>query len=132
MVNSLSKLPVGIERRLTMLPLLGIDPTLAAMTGGPIDRLASISGHVFAEAPSVGAAWDGVPMAMREDDEHIDVEAELPGLTDRDVDIAIRGERKPEEGRTHPNEDRCYGRFERAIPLPAAVATDAVRAESKG
>jgi HSP20 family protein len=115
-----------------MLPLLGIDPALAAMTGGPIDRLASISGHVFAEAPSVGAAWDGVPMAMREDDEHIDVEAELPGLTDQDVDIAISGERKPEEGRTHPYEDRCYGRFERVIPLPAAVATDAIRAESKG
>jgi HSP20 family protein len=122
-----------------MLPLLGIDPDLAAMTGGPINRLASISGHVFAEAPSVGAAWDGVPMAMWEDDEHIYVEAELPGLTDQDVDIAIqggrlsiRGERKPEEGRTHPYEDRCYGRFERVIPLPAAVATDAIRAESKG
>jgi HSP20 family protein len=77
-------------------------------------------------------------MAMREDDEHIYVEAELPGLTDKDVDItiqggrlSIRGEREPEEGRTYLYDGRCYGRFERAITLPAAVATDGVRAELK-
>jgi HSP20 family molecular chaperone IbpA len=122
-----------------MLPLLWIDPALSAMTGGPINRLASIFGRVFAEDTSIGAAMAGVPMAMWEDDEHIYVEAGLPGLTDQDADILvqggrlwIRGERKPEEGRTYLYDGRCYGRFERAITLPAAVATAAARAELKG
>lgn len=121
-----------------MLPLLWIDPALSAMTGGPINRLASIFGRVFAEDSSIGAAVADVPMAMWEDDEHIYVEAELPGLTDQDVDITvqggrlwIRGERKPEEGRTYLYDGRCYGRFERAITLPAAVTTDGVQAELK-
>jgi HSP20 family protein len=119
-----------------MLPLFWNDPALAALTGGPINRLASVFDRDFAEGTSIGAAWDGVPMAMREDDEHIYVEAELPGLSNKDVDITIQGgrlaicgERKPEEGRTYLYDGRCSGQFERAITLPAAVATDGVRAE---
>ncbi len=67
-----------------------------------------------------------------------DLEAELPGPTDEDVHItvhngllSIRGERKPKEGRTYLYYGRCYGRFERVITLPEAVATDDVRAELK-
>lgn len=105
-----------------MLPLFGIDPVLAAMTGGPINRPASIFGRVFAEGISISAARA----------------ASAIGLADKDVDIAIqdgrlpiRGERKSEEGRTYLYQDRCHGRFEQAIPLPAAVATGGVQAELK-
>lgn len=105
-----------------MLPLFGIDPGLAAMTGGPINRPASIFGRGFAEGDSIRAARA----------------ASAIDLADKDVDITIqdgrlpiRGERKSEDGRTYLYANRCHGRFERAIPLPAAFATDGVRAERK-
>jgi HSP20 family protein len=121
-----------------MLPVRWNDSAPAPITGGPMNRLASIFDRVIGEGSLFGEAWSGVPMAMWEDDEHIYVEAELPGLTDKDVHItvhhgllSIRGERKPEEGRTYLYNGRCYGRFERVITLPEAVATDAVQAELK-
>jgi HSP20 family protein len=77
-------------------------------------------------------------VAMWEDDDRIYVEAELPGITDSDVDITvhsgmlfIRGERKPEAARSFLNNGRFYGRFERVIALPEAVNSDDMQAEMK-
>jgi HSP20 family protein len=121
-----------------MLPFLWNDPALGPITRGPINRLASIFDRAIGEDTPFGAAWSGVPMAMWEDDEHIYVEADLPGLTEQDVDITvhrgklfIRGERRPEQGRTYLYDGRGYGRFERVITLPEAVAADDVRADLK-
>jgi HSP20 family protein len=121
-----------------MLPMLWNDPILAPITTGPINRVASFFDRVLGETTPFGAAWCGLPIAMWADDDNIYVEAELPGLSDEDVDITvhdgklfIRGERKPEEGRTYLYNGRCYGRFERVITLPEAVAVDGVRADLK-
>lgn len=77
-------------------------------------------------------------MAMWEDDDRIYVEAELPGLTDGDVDVTIhrgvlliRGERKPDEGRRSLYDGRAYGRFERMIRLPEPVDAENVEARMK-
>jgi HSP20 family protein len=81
------------------------------------------------------SAWAGIPVALWEDDDHVYVEVELPGLTEKDVEITshngmlfIRGERRPEEGRKYLYNSRAYGRFERIIALPETVNTDAVKA----
>jgi HSP20 family protein len=67
------------------------------------------------------------------------VSAELPGLDDEDITVAIQdnaiviqGEREFEqeedEGGIHRTELR-YGRFYRAIPLPEGAKTEQARAE---
>ena len=67
------------------------------------------------------------------------VSAELPGLTENDVDVQIvndmlviqgerRDEREEEQGGARRTEIR-YGRFYRAIPVPAGAQTDDARAE---
>jgi HSP20 family protein len=82
------------------------------------------------------AAEPGVPVSLWQDEDHIYVEADLPGMADEDVEVTvhngvlyIRGERKPEEGRQYLFNGRTWGRFERAITLPDAVDTEAVQAE---
>jgi HSP20 family protein len=121
-----------------MLPALWNDSALAPIPHGPINRIDSIFDRVFGEDGLLGTAWRGVPVGMWQDDDHIYVEAELPGMTDQDVDITvhngmlfIRGERKPSEGRSYLYNGRCYGRFERVVTLPEAVDCESVQAELK-
>jgi HSP20 family protein len=123
-----------------MLPALrntiaGTTPWMA-----PVNRLERLFDRFFDDSffnygvtPEWGA---GVPVSLWQDEDHVYIEAELPGLTDQDVDVTvhngmlfIRGERKPEEGRQYLYNGRTWGRFERVISLPEAVDADNVQAE---
>ena len=91
------------------------------------------------DGASMTSGWSGLPIAAWEDDDHFFVEAELPGVSEPDVDVTvhngmlfIRGERRPPEGRNYLYNNRLYGRFERVITLPATVDPDAVKAELSG
>jgi len=76
---------------------------------------------------------------VSETDDEIQVAADLPGLTDKDVEVTvdhdvltIRGEKKDEREESRRNYrlvERSYGRFERAIPLPPGVDRDKVKAK---
>jgi len=75
---------------------------------------------------------------MWEDDDRVSIEAELPGMADKDVDISvhdgilfIRGERRPEEGRRYLYNGLTYGRFERMITLPKNVDAQQAQATLK-
>jgi len=123
-----------------MLPVLRDNPMSAPVATGPvINRWNSPFDRFFGgDGGFMGQPWSGVPVAMWEDDDHIWIEAELPGVADKDVDITvhnamlfIRGERKPEEGRRYLYDGRPFGRFERVITLPEAVDTDEVLATLK-
>ncbi len=77
-----------------------------------------------------------MPLSLWQDEDHLYVEADLPGLTDQDVEVTvhkgilyIRGERKAEEGRKYLYNGRTWGRFERAISLPEQVNAEAVQAD---
>ncbi|GAB4337370.1 MAG: Hsp20/alpha crystallin family protein [Candidatus Abyssubacteria bacterium] len=85
-------------------------------------------------------AW--VPaIDMYEDENKFVVKAELPGMTDKDIDVSvldntltIKGEKKKEEEKKEENYhriERAYGAFQRSIPLPNAVAVDKVKASFK-
>lgn len=118
-----------------MLPALWNNSSPAPFTTGPVNRLESLFDRVFGDDALFEEAWGGVPVSMWEDDDNIYVEAEMPGMTDRDVDMTvhngmlrIRGERKPEEGRRYLYNGRSFGRFERQITLPEAVKIDDVQA----
>jgi len=122
-----------------MFPVLRNNLGPAPVATGPINRLDSVFDRVFGEDGGfLAQAWSGMPVAMWEDDDHLFIEAELPGVSDQDVDItihngmlSIRGERKPEEGRRYLYNGRSYGRFERVMTLPEAVQGDDVQATLK-
>ncbi len=122
-----------------MLPTLrngtGLIPAASA---APVGRLSSLFDQFFNDdffAPLTVPAWKSLPLSMWEDDDHVYVEADAPGLTDNDIEVyvhqgtlTIRGERKCERKGTL-YEGRCYGRFERSIALPAGVDPEQVEAK---
>lgn len=88
-----------------------------------------------------GARWSVLAADVEESDDEVTVRLEVPGMEADDFDIAVheqylvvRGEkqaaREHKSGRYHITEC-AYGRFERAIPLPAAVSEDKARARYK-
>ena len=75
---------------------------------------------------------------IREEGDAFHVEAEVPGLTQEQVEVLIRhgteltlqGERKPAAGETGTwiRQERGDGRFQRVLTLPAPVNADKVEA----
>ncbi len=73
------------------------------------------------------------------DDDHVYVEAELPGMTQDQLEIyvhdgnqlTISGERKPCEvaNATWHRQERGFGKFSRTVTLPVLVETDKVEAK---
>jgi HSP20 family protein len=78
---------------------------------------------------------------ISENDKEVKVKAELPGLEAEDIDISLRnntlilqGEKKFEDEETKDNYhriERSYGRFYRAISLPAEVEAEKIKAKYK-
>jgi HSP20 family protein len=83
------------------------------------------------------ATWPAVE--TNETDTEIRISAELPGLTEKDVEafvedgvLTLRGERKTQtEDKDRGYTERYYGRFERQIGLPRGVEPDKVSAAFK-
>jgi HSP20 family protein len=78
---------------------------------------------------------------ISEDEKNITVEAELPGMDSKDIDISLqnnmlvlqgekRFEEEKKEGSYHRIE-RSYGSFSRTIPLSSTVDEDKVKASFK-
>ena len=105
----------------------------------PMNRLEGLfdglfDDSVFGFSPRVEGS--ALPISLWQDEDHIYVEADLPGMSEQDVEVTvhkgvlyIRGERKVEEGRRYLYDGRTWGRFERAITLPDEVNTAEVQAE---
>lgn len=112
-----------------------------------VDRLWT---NLIAAPPLHG--WGSAPRSgfpavnVRETDEALFVEAEIPGLSAADVDVSVAGDElvlkgqrlrggpevRPAEGTADDvvwhRRERGHGSFERRIPLPVQVAADAVEA----
>ncbi len=88
-----------------------------------------------------GGRSSGLTLNMSEDEKNIVVEALVPGLSEDDVDVEIVGDTLHLSGafenRREENDDqrqwhlieRSYGRFDRAVRLPADVDAGKVKAE---
>ena len=84
----------------------------------------------------------GVPRVdVAETEKEIEVTVELPGMTDKDVELSVssdaltvkgekKSERKEEQKGYHLSE-RSYGSFYRTIPLPPGAEADKAEAEFK-
>ncbi|MFO0928172.1 MAG: Hsp20/alpha crystallin family protein [Gemmataceae bacterium] len=102
---------------------------------GEVDRLLEGWG---VELPQLALTTEYPPVNVWEDAEAFHVMAEVPGMTEDNLTVAvthrnqvsIQGERKADEvarGRWHRRE-RGFGRFQRVLKLPAAVDADKVEA----
>jgi HSP20 family protein len=112
-------------------------PNLAWPTFGRLANLQDELSRLF-EAPLT--AW-APALDVHEDKDNFSVRVELPGLKREDIEVALQdgaliisGERKSET--THEDtevhrQERYYGKFSRALTLPAAVAGDKVQAQYK-
>jgi HSP20 family protein len=100
--------------------------------GAPLAALAGTSEALNGWAPALD---------VYEDKDNYVVKTELPGMKREDIQVSfhegslsISGERKPEtkhkDAELHRAE-RSFGRFERVLTLPTAVASDKVSAQYK-
>lgn len=114
----------------------GRDPFLALHDG--VNRLFDEALRSFG-TPALGddgfmPAWPSIEVT--DDGDALRVDAELPGMTDRDVEILLedgalilRGERQDtREDSARRFSERRYGRFERRIPLESAIDEERVAA----
>ncbi len=88
---------------------------------------------------AAGSRWGLLAAEVSEDDRSVVVRLEVPGMERDDFHLAVvdgrylvvqgekHAEREEQRGRYYVME-RAYGRFERAIPLPAEVSEEGTRA----
>ncbi len=85
------------------------------------------------ELGALSANWPSIDVKDKENE--LLVTAEVPGLTDKDVELfvdngmlTIRGEKKAEHEERGYSE-RFFGKFERQIPLPSGVDEEHCKAD---
>jgi HSP20 family protein len=104
-----------------------------------IDRLFEDFSNGFGLARHDGFFGTWPSIEVREDDKKYYVEAELPGMDEKDVEVTlldnlltIRGERREEKSDARQQwSERYFGSFERRIRLDAEVDPDNVSATFK-
>jgi len=122
-------------------------PVLGAESANPLTAFHEQMNRLFDEfsrdldIPGVGLSTDfGFPhVELSESDKEVKVEAELPGLSEGDIELTvrdgallIRGEKKGTvEDKSRRVSERFYGRFERLIPLPGEVKEEQASAMFK-
>jgi HSP20 family protein len=105
-----------------------------------IDRLFDVPLFELARTPGLFSGWTPA-LDVHEDNDNFTVTVELPGMKKEDIDVSlhdgslsISGERKSETKREDVEvyrAERFFGRFQRTVTLPAAVAADKVKAQYK-
>lgn len=105
-----------------------------------IDRLFEAPLSELGRVSSVFGGWTPA-IDVVEDKDNVIVRAELPGMKKEDIEVtlhegtlSIAGERKSERKSEESGvcrSERFFGRFQRAVTLPSAVAGDRVKADYK-
>jgi HSP20 family protein len=105
-----------------------------------LDRLFESPFTELAHSSNLLSGWTPA-LDVYEQNETVVVKAELPGMKKDDIAVSlhdgclsISGERKSETRREDEGihrAERCFGRFQRTVTLPAPVATDKVKADYK-
>ncbi len=111
-----------------MLPVLRTNMSLSPFAGTGLNGLDTLFDRLFGDELDLdrpGWGWGFVPVSMWQDDNNIYVEADLPGVPDKDLEITvhnrvltIKAQRREEESRKYTFNGRTFGVLERAIVLP--------------
>jgi HSP20 family protein len=131
-MNLRSLMPIGRDRNVAR-----SDNTFMSLQR-EIDRLFDDFAQGF-PAFSGGGTGDLMPSVdVSENDNQIEIAAELPGLEEKDVQVnfadnvlTIRGEKKAEKeekDKSYRLVERSYGSFVRSLELPDGVNADAIKA----
>lgn len=135
-------LPSSWFRHVPALKSQGSDPFLSLHQ--QVERLFDDFAQNFHLTPERFGPGVAVPqMDVSETDDNIKIEADLPGVDEKDVTIemsdnvlTIRGQRKDEHEEKHKDYrvvERASGSFSRSLTLPYEVDPDAIKAQfSKG
>lgn len=135
---SVSQLIPWTHNRLSHLPREVRDPLLTLHRD--MNRLFDDIWHQF-DLPSMSDSMDTIGnwphVELNESEKDVVLTAELPGMTEKDVDLVfadqalvIRGERRSERQEASQQiSERYYGRFERRIPLNTEVEPEKAKAE---
>ncbi len=113
---------------------------LASRASGALTRFRPAKSQEQGQVPEViGSGWGLLTAELYEDDEHVEVRLEAPGMEAEDFDVSIyddmlvvRGEKRYQQERNMDGyriAECAYGAFERAIPLPEGVDADHVEAK---
>jgi HSP20 family protein len=99
------------------------------------EQLETVEDQIMENAPR----WGLLAAEIKEDDKTVTVQLEVPGMEAKDFDLevidnilVIRGEKRVEREQSSGHYymmERAYGRFERALPLPAEVDESKARAK---
>ena len=103
-----------------------------------IDRLFETPLAALARGSQLLSAWTPA-VDVYEDKENVYVKAELPGMKKEEIEVTLHegtlsltGERKV-QSKVNTTEvyraERFFGRFQRTVSLPSAVATEKVKAQ---
>jgi HSP20 family protein len=110
----------------------------------PFELMQRDLGRVFGYWPELATETADLtgeyPMDMREEDNKIIVEQEVPGFKSEEIDVSVEGDvlhisaerRTPETKGTSHLRERCYTRVQRSVTLPSAVDESKVDARLEG
>lgn len=121
-----------------MLPVIRDQRPMVSALASPVNRLSTLFDSFFSDdlfTPIQSQVTAAIPLSMWEDEDHLYVEIDAPGMREKDIEISIhhgdlliRGERKCER-KANGYDTRSYGKFEQRISLPNWVRADSVQAK---
>jgi HSP20 family protein len=122
-----------------MLPVLRSNLRFSPLASSAFGGIDSLFERFFGDELDLnrpGWGWGFVPVSLWQDDNNIYVEADLPGVTEKDLEVTvhnrvltIKAQRRDEESRKYAFNGRTFGTLERAVVLPDSVESDKVEAK---
>ena len=121
-------------------PVAASWPSMSRLTDlrDEIDRLFDVPLAGLTQTSPWMSGWTPA-LDVYEDKDHFTVKAEVPGMKKEDIEVSLHegtltvsGERKEEAASKESGlyrSERYFGRFQRAVDLPASVVGDKVKAE---
>jgi len=105
----------------------------------PFDSFERMMQRMLEQFP-VEMAGDGYPVDISEEDDHVLVDAEMPGFKNEEIDVSIsddllsiQAERTSEAPKGRPYlQERRFTRLQRTFRLPSAVDPNSVEAKLEG
>jgi HSP20 family protein len=122
-----------------VLPTLRTSLPFSPLSHSTLNRIDTLFDRFFGtelDGDHPGLGWGFVPVSLWQDDNNIYVEADLPGVNEKDLEITvhnrvltIKAERRADESRKYAFNGRVFGVLERALVLPDLVDSGQVEAK---